>query len=471
MKTIRKIGALVLAIMMIAAAGLAYAAEIGGDGETGTWGGHDFPTDHETVDSGKTITIKKDLVVFNPNSHDASSNPVYAPEYSYVYTVTPATVANTYTVTDATSDHASGTAVTASVKAGITTGLVVNGGAAGSADSAVGYLDLSNATTLSASSAGATNTLGFTLAFTNVSFTQPGIYRYQIVEGIIGADHSTAKTYDQVAVADGSSNTRYLDVYVDGNLAIYGYVCMSENNANVTTSTTKTNGFVVASNGHDRYYTYDLTLSKDVVNDSYAASNTVFPFTVIFRNTENYATTYKIGQTVGTGSTGLNSNAATLTGNPTAWSGVYLVKDGSTVTGTHTGDITLTGIPAGVDVDVFETNIAAGVTYIAETSVNGATSGAGYHKDNNVISGSTPGSAVAQTDANKTDAQSTKMSVDTPKIATVSSAQTVGITNTLLLISPTGVMLRVAPYIAMLVAGIALLVIFKVKRRKHVEEE
>ena len=43
--------------------------------------------------------------------------------------------------------------------------------------------------------------------------------------------------------------------------------------------------------------------------------------------------------------------------------------------------------------------------------------------------------------------------------------------NNLTQISPTGVIIRVAPYLLILAAGIALLVIFAVRRRKHSEED
>lgn len=454
----KKLGALLLAIVMVLALGSTALAtstpELGGDGETGTWGGAIFPKDNETIDTGKTITLKKELIVYNPNSHTADSDPVYAPAYSYVYTVTPATVSS-YSVTDDATDHEANVAVTMPISAGSTVGLVVNGGTAGNATSAVGYLDLTNSIALDASSTGEANTFDFTINFGGVTFTQPGVYRYQIVETIIGADHTTAKTYDQVAVADGASNTRYLDVYVDGNLAIYGYVCMAANGS-VTSSTTKTNGFVSASNddenGADSYYTYDLTLSKDVVNDTYGENTIAFPFTVIFNNAESYATTFTITETAASGSTGISPATASA---PT-WSGVARVKDGA--------DITYTGIPAGVDVDVYETNVATGVTYTVATSVNSGTA----VTDANVSWGSAPASAVAQ--SSKAAYESTKATVDTTANTAIDATQTVAITNTLLLISPTGYVARIAPYVIMLAAGVALFIILGSKRRKKDNE-
>ena len=455
MKKFSAILLVVIMLMAMTATAFATAAELeenNEEGVAGNWNAAD--TERVQADS---INIKKEIIAFNPNS-----TTVHAPVITYTYTVTPASVSE-ITVTDEATDHDPETAVNAPVKAGLTTGLVVTGanaagtavaGSAGDASSAIGTLVFDNTSTWTTATAGDTNEYDINLDFSNVSFTQPGVYRYQIAETI------SATSYDVIAMEDGGYNTVYLDVYVDGNLDIYGYVCMTAN-ASVTPATDKINGFVdgTAADGADKYYTYDLTLSKDVVNDTYAATNTTFPFTVIFNNTESYTSTFTIEQTVGTGSTGLT----TLTGLPTAWNGVALVKDGNAAAGTTVGDITITGIPAGVDVDVYETNIATGVTYTVETSVNGGTA----VTDNNVTWGSVPASAVAQT--TKADCESTKASVDTTKISAVSATQTVEITNTLLLISPTGVALRVAPYALMLVGGIVLL--FVSRRRKAKAEE
>lgn len=462
----KKIFALVLAVVMVLAMGAtAFADGVINGGNTsaapalatendtgvaGTW----IQVDTENVQE-KSINIVKEIKSFN-----ATSTSVYAPAFTYVYTVKPATVSN-FTVIDQTTDHASGNAATAPIQQGITTGLIVTGGTstgtAGTETQAVGTLVFTNANTLTTSSAGYTNTYNINLNFADVSFTKPGVYRYEITETL---DNSA--TYAGIDIEAGNSEetkVRYLDVYVDGNLNIYGYVCMSTN-GNVTESTTKTNGFVEASNGHDKYYTYDLTLSKDVVNDTWAEANVAFPFTVIFNNTENFTTTYSITETAANGSTGFTPAAASA---PT-WSGVARVKDGA--------NIVYSGIPAGVDVDVYETNIVTGVTYTVETSVNNATTGDGYQKDENVTAGSTPATAVTQT--TKAAYESTKKTVGTEKYTTskagTTAAQSVKITNTLLLISPTGVALRIAPYVGMLVAGIALIVVVAVKRRKNEED-
>ncbi len=102
-----------------------------------------------------------------------------------------------------------------------------------------------------------------------------------------------------------------------------------------------------------------------------------------------------------------------------------MVKHGST--------ITYTGIPAGVDVNVFETNNMTGVTYQVTSNVNGA---------------------EAASDASLVnDANSTAVDVDTAFGAAIDEVQSVEIINTLLLISPTGVALRVAPFVLMMATG------------------
>ena len=448
---LKKFGALVLALLMVLSVSTAALAadlqEKGEEGVAGNWEAQDT----ERL-QGDTINIKKEITAFNPNG-----TTVHAPVVTYTYTVTPASV-NNLTVTDETGNHKIGTAAVAAVNPGPTSGLVVTGTAAdtaGNDTSATGTLVFTNASEWTTAAAGDANAYDINLDFSGVTFSKPGVYRYQIAETI------SATSYDVIAMKNGAFDTVYLDVYIDGDLEIYGYVCMNANESVTPDTTTKINGFVdgTAGEGSDKYYTYDLVLSKDVANDKYAATNHAFPFTVVFSNPEGYTSTFTIEQTVGTGSTGLT----TLTGLPTAWSGVALVKDGDETTGTTVDDITLTGIPAGVDVEVYETNDVTGVTYTVATSVNKGTA----VTDNNVSWGTAPTSAVAQGES-KEAYQSTKATVDTEGIEKT-DAQSVAITNTLLLISPTGVVLRIAPYVMILAAGIALLLISR--RRKAGAEE
>lgn len=454
----KKIGALLVALVMVLAIGTtAFAVDLEENGEEGVAGNWDN-ADVERVQAD-SVNIKKVIKAYNPNG-----TTVHAPVITYTYTVTPVTV--TATVTDETTDHKSSTQVVVPVNAGLTEGLLITTktdttGTAGTATSASSSLEFTNTSTWTTALAGAENEYDINLNFSNVNFTKSGVYRYQITETV-------SPDYEKAAMEDGAYDTVYLDVYVDGNFDIYGYVCMKGNDS-VTDSTKKINGFVDGSDGDgtDKYYTYDLTLSKDVVNDTYGANNTAFPFTVFFNNPESYTSTFVIDQTAGTGSTGLNSSAATLTlaEGSVALSGVALVKDGNATEGTTAGDITIKGIPAGIDVDVYETNIANGVTYTVATSVTGGDA----VTDNNVSWGTTPSSANAQ-GSSKKDYESTKATVNTTKIATT-AAQSVAITNTLLLISPTGVVLRIAPYALMLAAGIVLVILAKTRRKAAVEEE
>ena len=145
-------------------------------------------------------------------------------------------------------------------------------------------------------------------------------------------------------------------------------------------------------------------------------------------------------------------------GAPT-WSGVAKLKDG--------GSIKYIGIPMGTDVEVYETNDVSGTTYKVLTTRTNATEETGT--DAQVTWGSTPTTAAAQA-ATKPEHQSTKSTIDTTKNADDDNAHSIAITNTLVTISPTGLVFRYAPYLLIMVGGIALMIIAK-KHKKHTDEE
>ena len=309
-----------------------------------------------------------------------------------------------------------------------------------------------------------------------VVFGAAGVYRYVITE--------TPANYAAAGVTETTTATnphvRYLDVYVrpatsgfnNGTTAaewdIYGYVCMLENeeitdaNDTATAGAIKTNGFVTGVNDGtnylaDSYYTYNVTVSKTVTNDTYAKATHSFPFTVLFTNATITQPVDISSSSTGTVGGFTDPASAALSAGNTK--GILSIKDSSSVK--------YIGIPAGTTVEVYETNDMAGVTYQVTTTVDGTTSTSNDTVDAAVVSGTTPTTAVAQA-STKANTESTKASFTPTVNADDDVAHTIAIDNNLQLISPTGVALRVAPFALMLGVGIFLLLVSK--KRRHPEE-
>lgn len=483
MMKLKKIGALVLAIMMIAAVGTAFAvANLGGTetGVAGTWTTADSP-----ITQDKTIKIKKEITVFNPDEAL-----IYGPEIQYTYTVAGATETELVTITDETTDHASGLATTTTALSGVVDSLSVTGDGSASGTPKIVW---TNADILDASASGTPNYKNLTIDFTGVIFTQPGVYRYKITE--------EADAYTTSGVTKGTStDVRFLDVYVmrsdtyntgatASEWTIYGYVCIdsSYDDDDVTSTTKKTSGFVAKSEDEtgsgtttaDQYHTYNLTVGKTLVSDPTMNSHK-FPFDVAFSNgTAGTATeTFQFAEKV-TGSPTITKtdNAATTSVNGTTVAAAALPKVGSADAVTTEGKdgnpaiangqkIKYIGIPNTIKATVTETNDVAGTTY-ATTATEKIGSGS-----------ATPIAWTDGTSAKSTDKKTATMSPDrNTAIYTQGSAPAadsnveIEVTNTLSIISPTGVVLRVAPYLLMLAAGIALVVILVARRRKNTADE
>ena len=320
-------------------------------------------------------------------------------------------------------------------------------------------------------------------------FTGAGVYRYVINEALTSgytyaSSGVTESLYNNGTADVAASHSRYIDVYVrpvttgftDGTAAtdwdIYGYTCFYNNDdaitdANKTTDAVKTTGFVAGTTDGttavkaDSYYTFNLTISKTVANDAYGAATQNFPFTVLFTNANVSAGTIVTnGATAPTGTDFTHNTSVDLTSGDLK--GVATLKHGQ--------QIKYVGIPNGTSVEVYETNIATGITYQVATAVDGGSP----TTDAAVTWGSTPSSAVTQAmsgdPATKTNAyESTKAVITTTADADDDTAHSVAVTNNLVTISPTGVTLRIAPFALILAAGIVLFLITR-RRREQAEE-
>lgn len=451
----KKVGVLILAaVTAISMSAIAFAAPtLLTTGEQGAFTSPDTP-----VSQSKTLVISKELTAYSP----AGAGDIYAPDISYTYTIAPATVATDSSVTDAAGKHASNTAVTVPVKAGLGTPVIANSG----------VVAWTNSDSLVASDSGDANKKDISIDFSSVVFQGAGIYRYEITEALTsGYTYATSGVTETTDATNG--HTRFIDVYVrpattgytDGTTAaqwdIYGFTCFYNNAAEITEDNkadtpVKTTGFVAGTTDGseevkaDSYYTFSIVVSKSVVNDGYGAATHAFPFTVIFTNGTITRTVDIQGYEKSPTATGFVDPAA---GTITGTQGILNLKSG--------GMVRYYGIPCGTTIEIYETNDVTGVTYKVDSNLSGTTT-----TDQAVTWGNAPASATAQA-STKAAYESTKVTVTTTADA-AGTEKDLAITNTLLTISPTGVVLRVAPYAVIFAAGIILLIV--ARRRKEDKE-
>lgn len=444
MKHIKKIGAIVLALVMVLAmSSVAFAADTNGEG--GRIG--EFETPDTPTTQTNTLTIYKEITAYNPESVTVNT-----PTITYSYTIGAATVAAGTTITDNASRHnqINGADVTATVavKAGVGTPTITN----------ISLVPGTN--TLNASQYGTANRFPITIDFTSVDWatagTGAGVYRYVINE----TTNATAK--NAAGIAEGTTPKElFLDVYVDGSGNVYGYILFTTNTTingstsedTAATTAGKIEGFVDDPAGTvytdtnvstaDKYYTFNLDLTKAVVNDAYASTtHHQFPFHVTLDNPTVTAAVLPI-MTVGSNATQTALTAAAIGTGGTATVWTPTIADGAT--------INYVGIPCGTTITIYETNDVVGVTYNSVSTnadTNAAAKSIGTSEDSNTATINCNASALTAATENHTAAAS--------KVVTF--------TNTLLQISPTGVTLRIAPYALMLAGGIALLVVTRRRR-------
>ena len=265
-----------------------------------------------------------------------------------------------------------------------------------------------------------------TFDFSGVNFSEAGIYRYNVTETL---GESTVADDITIDVDNENTGAYILDVYVqkeNGGFTPFAYVLSKDGEITGLTETPEEDTTTATyQNKVDRitneYTTYDLTVSKTIIGDMAANS---FDFTidlagvpadVIFRQED---TDFEGGADVAlTAKLGNEQNT------------------------------TITGLPSTVSYKIQEAvNQLEG--YQVEVAVNNESAGAQYNWIGDEGSAEAFGSSEA---------------------AVIGKFDTkVDYTNTLNNISPTGLVLRYAPYILILAAGIALVVI--AVRRKSRED-
>ena len=392
MNSLKKIGALALALVMVLTMGaVAFADETPAIGDNGVT---------ESVTSSITIPKTIDL--------NGTLTSVYSPNVIYTFSLAPATVNEGTTITDNKSP-----AVTSVVTAGPTDGA---------------SLDSTTLSFTSAETAVATDITQNLTVTTDISkFSKPGVYRYEL------KDTTTKTVLDAAGITRPTdyTDTYYLDVYVhyntSGSLEVYGYVLSKGNDSKTPESTDK-----VGKIDDDKYYTVDVTLTKKVTG-AMGDTQHEFPFAITLTNNSlSYYADKAATPTVDKDATDTGISI-TLKSEETYY--LYGLSPLATVIYEETNDTddTYTLTITGAD----QSSIAAAAEIPAKSG--------------------TKNTGDAHKVSNYNDSGTQSIAVD-------DAFSAVTFTNNLNEISPTGVVLRVAPYALMLVAGLFLLIV--ARRRK-----
>lgn len=461
-KTLKRLGALALVLcLVLALSSVAWAAD-----DTYTGSGNDNADNFTGLnDSPQTIPITKGIIFFNANGSN-----VYEPNVTFSYAVTPdmnvAEDGSTATVTDGQTPP-----VVRKVYRGPTNGVTGT-----TISFAANTTNGTHTTAADGAEVEQSGNLGLDIS----KFSKPGIYRYLITESVTNPSSGTndSENLQLAGLAkrdDNYKNTRYLDVYIryfdhDSNpdtdpiLQMYGAVIFVSTEStpgtdSITTNTEKTTGFEPGVGGTtnyaddknvDKYYTYDFTVKK-TVSGSMADKNHEFPFYVTVSNSINGAMfTYTADDNEAfTGATNV-SGVVTLT---SANFSIGADSKTSSLKLKNNDTIKLVGVPSNQSTELAVVIKEFNDTYDEYTPSASAKKG---------TLSMTTGNAMSAVDGFDSTAS---FAVKTNDV----ESQILAIDNNLTEISPTGVVLRFAPYALMLCAGVVLLVLSR--RRRMADDE
>jgi hypothetical protein len=447
-KPMKKIIALVLALLVAMSMTAAFA-----EGEVNL-----IPNSGkvENPTAGGTVTFEKTIILFNDEGLD-----IYEPNIVYSYEITPVTASEGTTVTD-TREH------TAQVYSG--TPLAVTGSdSVVSSNTATATFTTGNGLK-DAETTGSQDTKPVSFTFDATKFPHAGIYRFTITET------TDSLTNAGIERPTGYVTTENLDVYVkngDNGLEIYGFVMFDNANPATESITTadeagagseqkKSSGFTPGgpTTGSeadptdftndtycDHYKTINLTVEKTVTG-SLGDKTNEFPFayTLTLPTAVKAAVKYDYTQTGATGRTAVEiaANGATSTIGTAAATSLLNLKNGDT--------FQIIGVPFGTTFSINEYNNTPDL-YTTTATGEGMTVTGGDSQ--NFAASTALTTAIEGTENNSTWA---------------AGQNKITVTNDMTEVSPTGVVLRFAPYAAMLIAGLALLVLAR-KRRTDKDED
>lgn len=273
-------------------------------------------------------------------------------------------------------------------------------------------------------------------------FTHAGVYRYTLTQAAISDEDYQAGISSENSTDGQAAVEKYMDLYVDNTGKIISAVLFEEVQTLSATGTsvtyTKKTDEFNNTYGEGDHGTKTFTLKK-VVAGGMGDTNDTFPFT--FK--AEYA-----------GST------ATLLDGVT-----YTIADSSN--GTTTGSTAAIGATVDITLGHNETIVITVPNMVKVTVVEGEhATDEGY----TIVATQTGAATVTGVTQTLTDNSSDITVADTGSVIAINDADaTMTYTNTRESISPTGVVLRFAPYFAMLAGGM-LLVLLAVKRRKSDED-
>ncbi len=289
-------------------------------------------------------------------------------------------------------------------------------------------------------------------------FTLPGVYRYKITENT-GADELYKVGMSrllQTGVSEYQSY-RYLDVYItksENICSVSGYVLMKNNPASHSENDIqKSVGFIASDNlGYDMYRTYNIELSKST-EGTMADKTHEFPFSITVNNNDGNNVIKKYFWAKNQTETWTPSRIAD--NNPEGSQNLTAadLKDGdkiyirgltplATVSYTETNDTD----------DTYTVTVTGQSNPVDSTTMVNLVGSANKTKDQTTV----------LSPQNVTDYTSKNSNSSVSNVASVTTAADVIFHNKIDAVSPTGVVLRFAPFIVLAGFGVLL---FAVSRR------